>query len=81
MSNANTSAFPLVETDHNKGDHAPDWFSVHSVPGSGLTKRELFAAMAMQGMLANPEGGDRHQDLIADYAASFADSLLARLSK
>lgn len=45
----------------------------------GLTKRELFAAMAMQGMLANSDGGDRHQSTIAAYAVSHADALLTAL--
>lgn len=68
MSNANDTAFPVV---HSGG----------GVQYYGLGKRELLAAMAMQGMLANPEGGDRHQDLIADYAVSYADALLAELAK
>lgn len=58
----------------------PSWPTGYE-PANGLTKRELFAAMAMQGLLANPEGGDRHQELIADYAVAQADALLAKLSK
>ena len=46
----------------------------------GLTKRELFAAMAMQGHCANPNS----IGTLAHFAMSsvkFADALLAELSK
>lgn len=42
----------------------------------GLTKRELIAAMAMQGFAANPQGND-----IARAAVRWADALLAELAK
>ena len=42
MENKNTSAFPLF-TDYGEGDKG------HT---DGLTKRELIAAMAMQGLLS-----------------------------
>jgi len=48
---------------------------------TGLTKRELFAAMAMQGLSANPDpqvsswGGQQ----TAQCAVAFADALLAAL--
>ncbi len=46
----------------------------------GLTKRELFAAMAMQGMLAN--GVDRHAAHVnAIYAVQHADALINELNK
>lgn len=61
----------------------------------GLTKRELFAAMALQGIMANPE---RWKQIADDYqsgkksykqcsaanavkAVSLADALIAELSK
>ena len=43
MTNANESAYPEVNHDNPQ----------FSYPTYGLTKREYFAAMAMQGMLAN----------------------------
>lgn len=48
----------------------------------GLTKREYFAALAMQGMLANNllVGGDESA-LIARDAAECADQLIAELNK
>jgi hypothetical protein len=48
----------------------------------GLTKRELFAAMAMQGLRAcgDPQC-PRNSDRIADIAVADADALIAELSK
>lgn len=50
----------------------------------GLTKRELFAAMAMQGLLSSlPHGYDGRADkkVIASMATKCADLLLAELTK
>jgi hypothetical protein len=59
----------------------------------GLTKRELFAAMAMQGLLANPGGPIQQNDStgwgltnvtwdqVAGVAGRAADALLAELAK
>lgn len=44
----------------------------------GLTKRELFAAMALQGLTANPELLSHQR---AAYAVEHADDLLAALEK
>ena len=44
----------------------------------GLTKRELFAAMAMQGYTANTIF---HQDNMAQWCVKCADALLAELAK
>lgn len=48
----------------------------------GLTKREYFAAMAMQGMLANPtlRYGDDFM-MISQKAVTCADELLKQLEK
>jgi hypothetical protein len=43
---------------------------------SGLTKREYFAAMAMQGLLSNPNTIFETQ-----YAVIIADALIAELNK
>lgn len=49
---------------------------------TGLTKRELFAAMAMQGILANPEITKEHKYLnIEQSAIKFADGLINELNK
>jgi aminopeptidase-like protein len=44
----------------------------------GLTKREYFAAMAMQGMLANNNGNYSTVD-IAQHSVRMADDILKRL--
>jgi hypothetical protein len=56
------------------------WGNLDSVAASGLTKRELFAAMAMQG-LAGPysDGGNFHEQHVANGAVKLADALLAAL--
>lgn len=54
----------------------------------GLTKREHFAGLAMQGILANQtvreilsgNNGMQVPDLIAEYSLEYADALLAKLS-
>jgi hypothetical protein len=47
----------------------------------GLTKRELIAAMAMQGMLANSNlVNGSTTSLIADWAVNHADALIERLN-
>lgn len=59
----------------------------HKLDAPGLTKRELFAAMAMKGLLANPhyakqlEGGDVFQGSPAQAARYHADALLAELEQ
>lgn len=46
----------------------------------GVTKREYFAALAMQGLLANRySNGERHE--IANIAVNQADALIAELNK
>lgn len=41
---------------------------------SGLTKRELFAAMALQGLLANPATNGKRDEIAFD-AVMYADEL------
>ena len=55
-------------------------FPEHEGDCNGLTKREHFAAMAMQGLLACPlVTGNNEQ--IAKYARAAADALIAELNK
>ncbi len=63
--NGNDAAYPS----------SPDQYS----PEFGLTKRELFAAMAMQGLLSNStQEGYWHE--FAKRAVDAADALIERLS-
>lgn len=80
VSNANTreaarngegSAFPFQESDASGQPRTgPEW---------GLTKREYFAAMAMQGLAADHEMNEL--DDIAKDAVTLADMLLKELAK
>ncbi len=54
-----------------------------SLFGVGLTKRELFAAMAMQGLLAEPKkirDGQKFLDELTAASVVVADALIAALS-
>lgn len=68
MTDPNSPAYPIPrEFRHDTYD--------------GLTKREHFAAMAMQGLLANPELSQQSYDTTAACAIKQADALLAALNK
>lgn len=48
----------------------------------GLTKREYFAAMAMQGLLVNGmQLGMTHEEEISKQAVVYADALISELNK
>ncbi|RZZ85669.1 hypothetical protein [Pseudoxanthomonas winnipegensis] len=49
--------------------------------GLGLSKRELFAAMAMQGYCSVHEGWDQPTHEVARCSVAIADALLAELEK
>jgi hypothetical protein len=78
MENKNQPAYPVSEEATDRIENGITIFS-------GLTKREYFAAMAMQGILAKcyTEGGfikSEIEDIVHDSCA-FADLLLAELEK
>jgi hypothetical protein len=72
MKNSEQAAFPLVYDGPNANSFCHD----------GLTKREYFAAMAMQGLLsADARYNNRTDDRksLAKDAIAFADELLKQL--
>lgn len=73
--NGDLPAFARAEagTEFNTTSHAQD----------GLTKREIFAMAAMQGLVSNPNIIDNKngQEWISDEAVKYADALLTQLSK
>ena len=79
MSNADMPAMPT------RYDYEKDIFMCEG----GLTKREHFAAMAMQGLLSNPETGDstlwdnapEWATQMTSSAVEFADALLAEMEQ
>ena len=72
--NTNASSFPVLIST---GDGRGGWS--YQTCG-GLTKRELFAAMALQGMLANQDISHSWKCL-QEEAVRQADCLLARLDQ
>jgi hypothetical protein len=67
---ANDQAFPL-DSRSNAG------------PIQGLTKREYFAAMALQGVIAGDSNHNflKDQQYPAEHAVGLADALIAALNK
>jgi hypothetical protein len=71
----NEAAFPREWSSVKQNKDAPTQYSVAQ---KGLTKREYFAAKAMQGFLSNPNTqGDTK--LLMKEALKFADAMLERL--
>ncbi len=72
-------AHPAIEIKHSTG---PGPVATSRVFHTGLTKREMFAAMAMQGLCANSiPGSHHHADERAREAVLNADALLKELAK
>jgi hypothetical protein len=77
VENKDLPAFACVGYDALGGGYQQD----------GLTKREYFAALAMQGILANAivrdilsgNNGMQVPELIAEYSVQYADAVLAKL--
>lgn len=66
-------AFPVVILSEQTGNPVAQEL--------GLTKRELFAAMAMQGLLANQHSFGSKRSEVANNAVTAADALIAELYK
>jgi hypothetical protein len=84
MDNKDMPAMPSGKIDID----APlggDPFGNYTVKSLGLTKREHFAGLAMQGWLARcanaPSSVKLEPDVMAAVAVSMADALLAELDK
>ncbi len=58
----------------------PDHDAFGSDNTCGLTKREYFAALALQGVLASCVNADPHADTAATMAVEYADALIAALN-
>lgn len=81
MDNKNQPAFPISEEETDRIDNSVKIYT-------GLTKREKIAAMAMQGLLANPDyncPSDPSKlpttSSFAKAALHYADALLTELEK
>lgn len=86
MEKGNEAAFPREWSKIKQNKDAPEQISVAQ---KGLTKREYFAVMAMQGLLSAMSGLENSQFVpnldntkyFADLAVSAADELLRALAK
>lgn len=58
-----------------------DKYGIIDAPQEGLTKREYFAAMAMQGIITNKDGLDIKIERIAESSVDMADALIEELNK
>ena len=64
----------------NKDDCAfPAGKEIHTE--SGLTKREIFAAMAMQGIISGDINKSSSIEGVSKVSCAFADALIAELNK
>ena len=79
MNNADMPAIPVVNSEG---------FSAHPASGaidpgtcSGLTKREYFAGLAMNRILAKDERGVMSPEITAQASVRMADALLAELER
>jgi hypothetical protein len=73
-------AFPQLDIESCERDGHGDLIDPFVTSAGGLSKRELFAGMAMQGLLASGPH-DCEAAGIAHDAVLFADALLAELEK
>jgi acyl CoA:acetate/3-ketoacid CoA transferase alpha subunit len=88
MKTLNKPAFPVEVSMDENGKTRGSQTSNFSGYEMGLTKREYFAAKAVQGLLSNPEWTKEYKGekylmqsaIIADIAIKTADNLLSKLS-
>ena len=79
MNNADMPTIPSPK--HLNGHYLTPGDLRTFVPHSGLTKREHFAALAMQGMTDFAVRGTVDSDIIAGWAVEMADALLEQLER
>tara|TARA_R110000744_G_scaffold174300_1_gene293115 strand:+ start:323 stop:565 length:243 start_codon:yes stop_codon:yes gene_type:complete len=80
MNNSDMPAMPLTKVTEESEYNGCKY--VESKEGfEGLTKREHFAGLAMQGFIAAGVHGMPDSTIVARRACAYADMLLAELSK
>ena len=75
MNNADKPAMPISVSSSTHGNICSSDFTY----GEGLTKREHFAGLAMQALLARY--GNENADDCASYAVEYANALLKELEQ
>lgn len=81
MKNGDRSAIPYTRPPTSTELQAAEGASLTEVIESGVTKRELFAAMAMQGLIAGNSRMKLTAKNVADSSVFFADALLQALEE
>ena len=84
MKNGDMPASPCGESYKTQQYPGGDWIhNKKSALHSGLTKREMFAMAAMQGILTSETDDWRHkeEESLAASAVKYADALLAELER
>lgn len=80
MKNADLPAYPVHYVDYSCGIDGNEGPFLVTKSDTGLTKREMFAMAAMQGICSNPD--DRYTyEQMAGHAVKHADALLAKLDE
>lgn len=77
MNNADLPAMPIAVTEHFAKSIGDLPLPIKEI--TGLTKREMFAMAAMQGLLVNAERNSLTFDTVQVQAVKCADALLAQL--
>lgn len=67
----NPQAFPMPASENSQGGHHEQ---------NGMSLRDWFAGMALQGIVANPEASGSIEE-IAHYSYRYADAMLAERAK
>lgn len=78
MTNPNDPASQTTPVSHG---YNPDTPGSGTGAGTGLTKREVFAMHAMQGLCANTKFYDCPAETLAEYSIQQADALIAALNE
>jgi Pyruvate/2-oxoacid:ferredoxin oxidoreductase gamma subunit len=86
MENKNQPIHPVMMQKIGNNDYRAHQLGdpkQYTIPMAGLTKRELIAAMAMQGYLASFAGShsDPSAESVAVHSVGYADALLKELEK
>lgn len=80
MNNSDMPAMPCQGSINRDSDEPqPYQFGNNDFVFQGVTKREHFAGLAMQGMLQNPMHNDHSIDTIVSMACDTADALIEHL--
>lgn len=79
--NPNDSAYPTKKKIVFESDHPMLDDTVRYEPIPGLTKREHFAGLALQGIMSSPNSEGIDETTLCNMAVIFADELIKSLNQ